>query len=143
MNANLQMLNYIHQNSQMGQETLNQLIKINKDPEFETVLSIQYNEYKHIFDSSEQKISTLGGDVKNANPYKKVSSYLASNLGTLIDKSPSHISEMLIRGSTMGVIDITKNLKEYQDADPDVLALGQQLLSFEQQNIEECKRFLQ
>ena len=143
MNANVEMLNYIHQNSQMGQDTISQLLKINKDPEFDNVLNTQLNEYKQIFNATEQKISTLGQDVKNVSPYTKASTYLALNLSTLMDKTPSHISEMLIRGSTMGVIDITKNLKEYKDAAPDVLTLGQQLLTFEQQNIEECKRFLQ
>ena len=143
MNANVEMLNYIHQNSQMGQDTLSKLKKINKDLEFQQVLDTQFNEYKQIFDATEQKINALGQEAKNISPYAKASSYLSLNLSTLMDKTPSHISEMLIRGSTMGVIDITKNLKEYKDATPDVLNLGQQLLTFEQQNIEECKRFLQ
>jgi hypothetical protein len=49
---------------------------------------------------------------------------------------------MLIQGSSMGIIDITKKLREYKDVNPDIMSIGQQLLHLEQQNIEECKKFL-
>lgn len=52
-----------------------------------------------------------------------------------MNKSPSHISEMMIRGSTMGIVDITKKIKEYDDADKVILNLANDLLKFEQRNI--------
>jgi hypothetical protein len=67
--------------------------------------------------------------------------FLSSLIG-VTNKNPSHIAEMMIQGSTMGIIDITKNLKEYADADKDISALANRLLKFEQQNIEEMKKFL-
>jgi len=42
----------------------------------------------------------------------------------------------------MGIIDVTKKLKEYKDANKDITALAQMLLTFEQQNVEEMKKFL-
>jgi len=42
----------------------------------------------------------------------------------------------------MGIIDMTKNLKKYSDADKDILALGNRLLEFEKRNIDELKKFL-
>ena len=64
------------------------------------------------------------------------------NLKTLANKSPSHISEMLIQGSTMGIIDLTKKLKEYAEADQEILSLANKLLKLEQNNVEECKKYL-
>lgn len=43
------------------------------------------------------------------------------NLNTLVNKTSSHISEMLIQGSTMGIIDITKRIKEYPNANKEIL----------------------
>jgi len=72
----------------------------------------------------------------------KLTTYFMININTLINKSPSHVAEMIIQGSTMGIIDVTKKLKEYKDANKDITALAQMLLTFEQQNVEEMKKFL-
>ena len=42
----------------------------------------------------------------------------------------------------MGIIDITKKLSEYKDADAGVVALGKALLKQEQGNIERLKKHL-
>jgi len=60
-----------------------------------------------------------------------------------VNKTPSHISEMLIQGSTMGIIDITKKIKEYPNVDKEILDLANKLLKLEQNNVEECKKYLQ
>ena len=64
------------------------------------------------------------------------------NLQTIKDKTPSHLAGMMIQGNTMGVIDMTKSLRENQAADPPVLALAQDLLSMQKGNIEEMKPYL-
>jgi len=51
-------------------------------------------------------------------------------------------AEMLIQGSTMGIVNVTKKLKQYIEAHKDISALANRLLVFEQQNVEEMKKFL-
>lgn len=142
MNGNIELLNYIHQNSEMGQNTLNQLIGIVEDNSFKEVLQSQFNEYKKIFYLSEEKIKEQNKEAKEINTFSKISTYMMINLKTLTNKSPSHISEMLIQGSTMGIIDITKKINEYNSANKEILDLADNLLKFEQNNIEELKKFL-
>jgi hypothetical protein len=142
MDANIEMLNYIYQNSQMGQDTINHLKKVNKDENFKNLLDTQFNEYKNIFDTTEQKLRALGREAKDLGALTKLRTNVMINLETIADKTPSHISEMLIQGSSMGIIDITKKLKEYKNVNQDIMTIGQQLLQIEQQNIEECKKFL-
>ncbi|MDU4751981.1 MAG: hypothetical protein E6X86_13255, partial [Clostridium butyricum] len=72
----------------------------------------------------------------------KLQSYIMINIQTLMNKTPSHISEMLITGSTMGVIDAIKNTKKYKDADPNILKLMDDLKIFEERNINQLKSFL-
>lgn len=142
MDANIEMLNYIYQNAQMGENTLEQLMKISKDENFNKLLGSQFSEYKEIFNEAQQKLTALNKEAKDLSAGRKVMTYIMINFETLKDSSPSHISQMLIQGSTMGIIAITKNLKEYKDANQDIISLGQKLLEFEQQNVEECKKFL-
>ncbi len=143
MNADIELLNDIYQNSQVGRNTLKHFLKINGDNEFHSVLDSQFQEYNTILDMAEQKKKELSNyGARGICARKKVSTRLALHAGTLTDKSPSHMSEMLIEGNMLGVIDITKKLKMYKDAEGDILSLGERLLAFEQQNIEACKRFL-
>ena len=142
MDENAELLNYIHQNSQMGKDTIKQLIGINKEQEYKKMLQSQFDEYKSIFDATDMKLKQCNRDAKDINIFAEVSTYIMINLKTLTNKTSSHISEMLIQGSTMGIIDITKKIKEYANADKEILDLANRLLQFEQRNVEECKKYL-
>lgn len=142
MNGNVEFLNYIHQNSEMGQDTIKQLVGISKEEEYKKMLQSQLEEYKMIYDTTDKKIKELNKQAKDINIFSKASTYFMVNLNTLVNKTPSHISEMLIQGSTMGIIDITKKIKEYPNADKEILDLANKLLKLEQNNVEECKKYL-
>lgn len=142
MNGNVEMLNYMYQNSEMGVSTLKQLIEITKEESFEKYLNSQLNEYEMINQTCKTHIASRNYDEKEISNVSKISAYLSINIQTLTDKSTSHISEMLIRGSIMGVIDAIKKIKKYDDADEEILDLARKLLKIEENNIEELKNFL-
>jgi hypothetical protein len=142
MNGNTELLNYIYQNSQMGVQTIGQLIDITDDEEFKKHLESQYNEYKEIHNTASAMLNKHGYDEKGIGTLDKIKTYLMINMQTLTDKSASHISEMLIIGSNMGVINAVKNLKKYQDAELDIINLMKRLLKFEEDNIQQLKEFL-
>lgn len=142
MTGNVELLDYVYQNSEMGHETLKQLLSMVEDGAFKQVLESQFREYDKIFTMSEEKLRLFDKEAKGIKVITKISTYIMINLKTLANKSPSHIAEMLIQGSTMGIIDITKKIKEYEEADNDTLYLANNLLEFEKRNIEELKKFL-
>ena len=142
MNQNVELLNYIYQNSQMGTDTIKQLLEIVKDEEFKQQLQSQYNEYKIINDATTDLLNKHGFDEKGISAFEKVKTYLMINMQTLMDKSTSHIAEMMMIGSNMGVIDAIKNLKKYKEAEPDILTIMERLKAFEENNISSLKEFL-
>ncbi|MNP44123.1 hypothetical protein D3C76_1379710 [compost metagenome] len=142
MDGNIELLNYIYQNSEMGKDTLTQLIKMTTDENFKNNLQSQLNEYNSIFNESDEKLKSNNKESKSIGTLTKVSTYISINFNTLINKTPSHMAEMLIQGSTMGIIDITKKIKEYKSQDQTILGLANKLLQFEQKNIDELKKFL-
>ncbi|HEY9059729.1 MAG TPA: hypothetical protein VIO64_04380 [Pseudobacteroides sp.] len=143
MDENVELLNYIHQNAEMGRDTLEQLLGISKNEEFKEILRSQLDEYKLIDNMTKEKLAAFDKEPKDIGAVTKARTYIAINVKTLTDKSPSHISEMLIQGSTMGIIDITKKMKEHKDADKEIVDLANKLLAFEQRNVDECKKYLQ
>ncbi len=142
MNANLEMMNYIYQNAQMGQDTLTQLLKIANNNDFIELLESQKNEYKAIFDECDQRINEMHSDPKGIGKMAEFSSYFMINMKTITDKTPTHIAGMIMQGSVMGIIDITRNLKKYIDVHPSIISLGKRLLQIEERNFKECKKFL-
>ncbi len=142
MNGNAELLNFIYQNSQMGVGTISRLIDMAEDVNFKTQLESQLNEYKEIHRAAQKALNENGYDEKGISALEKVKTYIMLNMQTLTDKTPSHISEMLMIGSNMGVINAVKNLKKYQGAEPGILSLMERLLKFEENNIQQLKAFL-
>lgn len=142
MNQNAEMLNYIYQNSQMGVHTIQQLIDITEDEDFRKHLEAQYGEYREIHNAAAKALNDAGYDEKGIGAFDKIKTYLMINMQTMTDKSPSHISEMLIIGSNMGIINAVKNLKKYKDAEPHIVSLMERLLRLEEDNVRQLKRFL-
>jgi len=142
MNGNAELLNFVYQNSQMGVETIKQLIGIVEDDNFKKHLESQFNEYKEIHTAAKKALNENGYDEKGISALDKIKTYLMINIQTLADKSPSHIAEMLIIGSNMGIINAIKNLKKYKNAEPDIINLMERLLKFEENNVQQLKEFL-
>lgn len=142
MNGNEELLNYVYQNSQMGQDTINKLIPMTKDERFQARLKEQLNDYRAIHDKADQLLRQNGSTGKGIAVMQKVTAYMMIDLQTLIDPSTAHLAKMMIKGSTMGVIEAEKNIRTYTDAEPQMVDLCKELLKLEQDNIDKLKPFL-
>ena len=143
MSADAEMLNFIYQNSQMGVETLNQLIPMIDNEAFKKRIEAQLKEYEQIHDEAKKLLNRHGYDEKGIGALEKIMAYLMIDMKTLMDKSSSHIAEMLIQGSNMGIIDAVKRINQYEkEAEKEVTALMKRLLKFEENNVERLKEAL-
>lgn len=142
MDSNTELLNFIFQNSEMGIRTTRELLEICKDEGFNSLLSSQHDEYSMLNDKAKTLIENMGKPPKDIDSISSATSYIMIKMNTLTDKSPSHISEMMMRGSNMGIIDIRKRLNQYKNVDAEITALAQKLLEFEERNVEELKKHL-
>lgn len=143
MNANTELLNFIYQNSQMGTETLRQLIEITNDVSFQDFLQKHLEGYERFHREARRMLNENGYDEKGLGAIEKMKTYLMVNVQTMNDRSVSNIAGMLINGSTMGIIDAVKKLHQYEkEAERNILKLMEELQKFEEKNIEELKKYL-
>lgn len=143
MNTNAELLNFVYQNSQMGVDTLQQLIEISDDISFKGFLEKQLTGYEEFHKRARQMLNQNGYDEKGLNAFEKIRTYLMVNVQTVSDNSASHIASMLINGSTMGIIDAVKKLHQYaENVEKDIKKLMEDLQKFEEKNIEKLKEFL-
>lgn len=138
----VELLNHIHQNADMGRDSINNLIRMTNDMAFAQTLVDQLNEYQSACDRSEQLLCKRNAQPKPAKPMAKMMAHVSSDLKTMADNSPSRLAELMIKGSTMGITNLTRQIKEYNGADKEVMSLAKKQLDIEEKNIEEMKRFL-
>lgn len=142
MNGNAELLNFVYQNAQMGVDTIEQLIEIVEDTSLSQQLHKQLGTYEEVRNAARKMLNANGYDEKGLSALEKIRTYLMINLQTLTDRSTSHIAEMLIIGSNMGVIQTIKKLKQYDAAAVEIIALMDYLRKFEEENIEVLKHYL-
>lgn len=142
MNGNAELLNFIYQNSQMGVDTINKLIELVEDKSFKEHLNEELKTYKEIHIKAKELLNFNDYHEKGIGTVEKLRTYIMINIQTLANKTTSHIAEMLIIGSNMGIIDAIKNIRKYNDAEKDILNLMKQLQEFEENNVEKLKIFL-
>ncbi len=137
-----ELINYIYQNSEMGVTTVKQLLTIVEDQDFIEQLQVQYNEYIEINRRAKEIIEAKGKDIVDIGTFDKIKTYMMINFQTMADNSPSHIAEMLIIGSNMGIIQAIRQVKENEDACEECVELMKKLEQTELNNIEQLKKFL-
>ncbi|MBW6409527.1 hypothetical protein [Clostridium weizhouense] len=142
MNGNAELLNFIYQNSQMGVDTINKLMELVEDKNFKEHLDEELKTYKEIHTKAKELLNFNGYDEKGISAVEKIRTYIMINIQTLRNKTTSHIAEMLILGSNMGIIDAIKNIRKYNQGEKDILNLMKQLQKFEENNVEKLKMFL-
>ncbi len=142
MNDDVKLLNFIYQNSQMGVETIDQLEKIVEDKNFKRYLKEKYEGYCKIHKDAKEKLNSHGYDEKGISSFEKLRTYLMINMQTLTDKSTTHIAEMMMIGSTMGIVSAIRNLNDYSNADNDIIKLMETLKAFEEKSYHDLQVFI-
>ena len=142
MENNIKFLNYIVKNTEMGFSSINDLIDLIKVGELKKIIQNQKEKYKEIYREAKELLNEYNGKLEEKNNLEKINSYIMIKMSLIADKSTSHIAEMMIKGSNMGIIDIEKKLNSYKDIDKNVKKLGEKLLETEKNNLENLKPFL-
>ena len=136
------LLQFVHKNAEMGRGTIPQVLEVVEEPKLRTALRGQLNEYEAIANRAENLLQQRGIVPNETGEMREFMSGVMIRAKTLTDRSASHIAEMMIQGSTMGTIQMTRRLHTCEAADGEVLLLAHKLLRTEESNIEQMKEFL-
>lgn len=143
MDGNTELLQFVNKNAQMGMTTIPKVMGLVRSPGMRSVLDRQLREYTEIAGDAEREIERRGGQPHGPGKLSEAMSDLMLRAKTVSDRSPSHIAEMMIRGSTMGTVQMVRRIHGCRDRrDREALALADRLLKTEENNIQQLKRFL-
>ena len=137
-----ELLKGIYQDAKMGDETLKTLLKAIESGQIKSDLQAQAAGYAEFYGKAQKELAKLHADPEEVGPLTKASSYLGVKMNAMMDRSPSHVAEMTIQGSTMGIVSTTESLNKHPDAGREAKRLANDVLAFEQENIERMKAYL-
>lgn len=139
---NTELLKDIYQDAKMGEETLKTLLKTIESGQIKSDLQAQMAGYAEFYGKAQKELAKLHADPEEVGPLTKASSFLGVKMNAMLDRSPSHVAEMTIQGSTMGIVSTTESLNRHPEAGKEAKRLANDVLSFEQKNIERMKAYL-
>ena len=141
-NDNLSLLEAVVQNTEMGKNTLEQIVPMTDDVQFKAELLRERNIYRELNQEAHTAIEACGGTAQGQIAMAKLNTRMGIGMKTLTDKSTRNLAEMLSEGSSQGVMDCIKSQKDYPDAAPGSKRLMQKVQDFEEDNRIRLERFL-
>ena len=141
---NAQMLDKMYKNVKMGSDSMINIMSRVKDEGLKQELTNQLDTYENYGKKVSKMIYDMGGQPKEENVITKMSAKIGMAMNTMTDSTTSHLAEMVIEGATMGMTDMTKIVREYENlgCGEAPLKLAREIATFEDNSIEKLKKFL-
>lgn len=124
---NLHMLEAVVQNTEMGKNTLAQILPMTEDARFKAELIRQRSGYQELNQEAHAGLDACGGRAQGQSALAKMNTRVGIGIRTLTDRSTRNLAGMLSEGSSQGVMDCIKCQKDYPGAAPGTRRLMQRL----------------
>lgn len=141
-NINLTILNEIAKATKMGMSSINFVSDKITDEVMKENLSTQYSEYGKILDKVNTEFEKYG-EIPDGEPIgAKMMSWTGVQMNTMMDKSNSHIADLMMQGNLMGIIESQKLLNHSPEMEPQIKDILNEFITLQNNNIEKMKQFL-
>ncbi len=137
-------LEVLHKNVTMGKESLLDVMPKVRDEKLKDELTCQISEYEKYTDEITELLKRFGGKTKTESMMTKMSAKIGIEMNTLTDKSEQHIAQMVIEGTTMGITETIRLIRDNENTccAEEALALAKRIAEFEEKAVERTKKFL-
>lgn len=144
MNENEEILEYIYQTSNMGMESTKDLINSlkGKDNKIKKLIEEIEKNYEKYAKETQKLLNKKDLKAKPIGMMAKAMSKMSITKEMISDNSDANIADMLIQGLTMGNLELTKHIDNYEKtADKKVMNLAKSLRKFGEEYIEKLKEY--
>lgn len=142
MKKNLNALDELNKGATMGMDAINVVIKYVKDERFKNTLIEEYADYEAVSD----KVKSIYKKKASKKPHEtsmmnKMMLSCGVKMNTIKDKSNSKLAEILIEGTTMGIVEGRKMLNN-KKIDNEVSKLISAFVKIQEEHVETLKKYL-
>ncbi len=144
MSAPLEVAAKIYKNMKMGSESIHNLLDKVTNKALHTRMTEQMNGYDAYAEKAKVMLIDRGEEAKEESAMTKFWANMGMKMNTLMDSSTSHIAQMMIEGSAMGITDTQKIANEYDGKAgcEEIVKLANEIVKFEEANIRDMKKYL-
>ena len=137
----MELLQYIYKTADMGCDGIDAVEKHAEQKLLEE-LRRERNEYESVRSDADQLIRRAGDEPGGAGMMAKMSADMMTAAEMMMDDSRGKIAEMMIQGTTMGIVKTIRHLNDYNGKDDSARKLAQKLLTTQEKNVETMKSYL-
>lgn len=145
MNENLELYKHIYQDTEMSIFTLSKLLEElkEKDNKIKKTVEEILKEYERYFEEVKSYLENSEESLKEKSMMAKMGASMGIKKEVNSDNSDASIADMLIKGVSMGTIDMEKKINDYkEEVDKKELKFAEDFLEFQQDVITGLKKFL-
>lgn len=143
MKKSEEVLAEVHRNCQLALQSISNILPETEDAELREELMRQHENYERICGRAAILAKDKCVELKNPSPIKKAMMWSSIKMSTLMDNTRSHIAEMMVQGTVMGITSLKTSLGELpENDDEEITALLKELISVEEEFEKKLKEFL-
>ncbi len=141
----MDMIEKIYKDSEMSIYTLQDTLKKleGKDNKITTLIQKIEEEYHNYLEESKAILENNNVPVQSSGVFAKMGADMGIMKEVIMDNSDSSIADMLIKGITMGILDLEKMVENKKESvDKETLKMAHRFIKFQKEKVEEVKKFL-
>ncbi len=137
-----EILKAVYRNSQMAYEASSDVLKHCKNNMLFREINREKERYKNVAAQSKCELARRNEPAEEVAPFGKMMSKMGIAMKTASDQSSGNIAKIMLRGTTMGIIDMQHAVNRSHNADPKIRESAERLLEREQEYCESLKKYL-
>ncbi len=140
---NNETVNNIYKNAHIALQSISNVLPEVTDQNMRDELNLQYDGYDKFIGKLSSFMRDRNVEPKDVNVMKKAMLFTSVKMNTLTDDSTSHIADMMIKGTVMGITELRQLISRGQDKiDDSILDYAKELLELEETFEERLKAYL-
>lgn len=137
-----EILGSVYRNAEMAYEASGDVLRRCPNRRLAGEINAQRERYREVAAQTRSEIVRRGGVPKDYPGYAKMMSKMGIAMRTMNDRSSKNIASLMIRGTTMGIIDMQHSVNRSHQAEGKIRSDARQLLQREQDFCDHLKGYL-
>ena len=142
-NQNLNILDEINKGATMGMNAISFVSDKAKDEDFKHVLDSEYNKYEDI----SRRVNRLYNNYSSKEPHEtnemnKMMTWYGIQMKTMMDSTTSKLSELLMQGTNMGIIEGRRLINQNPHAEDSIKNILHEFVTMQENSVETLKKYL-
>ena len=133
----------VYKNAHIALQSISDVLPLTSDAEFERELKDEYERYETKVGEISTFMKERSLEPKDINVFKKAGMWMGIKMNALTDRSTSHLADMMIKGTVMGITELGQLLgRENGSLSEETKFLIKDLISLEEDCESRLKKFL-